>query len=222
MNALHGYVDFVLHLDHHLAGLIHAYGGWTYGILFLIVFCETGLVVLPFLPGDSLLFAGGSFGALGSLNPWALFGLLAAAAVMGDNLNYWIGRHVGPRAFTGQVRHLNMRHLERTRTFFDRHGARTIVLARFVPIVRTFTPFVAGVGEMRYTRFLGYDVAGGVLWVGLFTWGGYLFGNLPGVRRNFSLVILGIIMVSMLPLMGEISRGIMAARRATGTTSKQP
>ncbi|MGH7583482.1 MAG: DedA family protein [Gemmatimonadales bacterium] len=222
MNAIHGYIDFILHLDHHLAGIIHTYGGWTYGILFLIIFCETGLVVLPFLPGDSLLFAGGSFGALGSLNPWALFGLLAAAAIMGDNLNYWIGRHIGPRAFTGKVRHLNMKHLERTRTFFDRHGPRTIILARFIPIVRTFTPFVAGVGEMRYRRFLAYDVAGGVLWVGLFTLAGYLFGNLPKVRANFSLVILGIVVVSVLPIIREIFRSVVAERRAAAeATSKQ-
>lgn len=197
-------MDFVLHLDRHLAGIIHDYGSWTYGILCLIVFCETGLVVLPLLPGDSLLFAAGGFAALGSLDPWLLFGLLAAAAILGDNVNYWVGRQVGPRAFSGQVRFLKVSHLERTRAFFARHGARTIILARFVPIVRTFTPFVAGIGEMPYLRFLSYDIGGGILWVGLFTWAGYFFGNLPTVRRNFSLVVMAIIVVSILPIAIEV------------------
>ena len=214
MNAIHTYIDFLLHLDRHLAGIIHDYGTWTYGILFLIIFCETGLVVLPFLPGDSLLFAAGSFGALGSLDPWVLFGGLALAAVVGDNVNYWVGRHIGPRAFSGTVPHLNMKHLERTRAFFDRYGARTIVMARFVPIVRTFTPFVAGVGEMRYVRFLAWDIGGGVLWVGLFTWAGYLFGNIPKVRENFTLVILGIIAISVLPIVLEGLRNLRAGRSA--------
>jgi membrane-associated protein len=206
MSAIHAFVDFVLHLDRHLGGLIADYGGWTYGILFLIVFCETGLVVLPLLPGDSLLFAAGSFAALGSLNPWVLFGGLAAAAVIGDNVNYWIGRQVGPRAFSGTVRFLNPEHLERTRAFFARHGTRTIVLARFVPIVRTFTPFVAGVGAMSYRRFLLWDIGGGVLWVGLFIGAGYFFGNLPAVHRNFSLVVMAIIVVSVIPMALELVR----------------
>ena len=204
MTSLHAFVDFVLHLDRHLAGIIHDYGSWTYGILCLIVFCETGLVVLPLLPGDSLLFAAGGFAALGSLDPWLLFGLLAAAAIVGDNVNYWVGRHAGPRAFSGQVRFLKVSHLERTRAFFARHGTRTIILARFVPIVRTFTPFVAGIGEMPYLRFLSYDIGGGILWVGLFTWAGYFFGNLPTVRRNFSLVVMAIIVVSVLPIAIEV------------------
>ena len=204
MTSLHAFVDFVLHLDRHLAGIIHDYGSWTYGILCLIVFCETGLVVLPLLPGDSLLFAAGGFAALGSLDPWLLFGLLAAAAIVGDNVNYWVGRHVGPRAFSGQVRFLKVSHLERTRAFFAKHGTRTIILARFVPIVRTFTPFVAGIGEMPYLRFLSYDIGGGILWVGLFTWAGYFFGNLPTVRRNFSLVVMAIIVVSVLPIAIEV------------------
>lgn len=216
MTSLHAFVDFVLHLDRHLAGIIHDYGNWTYGILCLIVFCETGLVVLPLLPGDSLLFAAGGFAALGSLDPWLLFGLLAAAAIAGDNVNYWVGRHVGPRAFSGQVRFLKVSHLERTRAFFARHGTRTIILARFVPIVRTFTPFVAGIGEMPYLRFLSYDIGGGILWVGLFTWAGYFFGNLPTVRRNFSLVVMAIIVVSVLPIAIEVIR-TWRARTAAGT-----
>jgi membrane-associated protein len=216
MTSLHAFVDFVLHLDRHLAGIIHDYGAWTYGILCLIVFCETGLVVLPLLPGDSLLFAAGSFAALGSLDPWLLFGLLATAAIVGDNVNYWVGRHVGPRAFSGRVRFLKVRHLDRTRAFFARHGTRAIILARFVPIIRTFTPFVAGVGEMPYLRFLTYDIGGGILWVGLFTWAGYFFGNLPAVHKNFSLVVMAIILVSALPILIEVVRNLRAAQDRPG------
>ena len=212
MTTIRALIDFVLHLDRHLAGILRDYGTWTYGILCLIVFCETGLVILPFLPGDSLLFAAGSFAALGSLSPWLLFALLATAAVVGDNVNYWVGRHVGPRAFSGGVRFLNTRHLDRTREFFARHGTRAIILARFVPIVRTFTPFVAGVGEMRYPRFLAYDIGGGVLWVGLFTWAGYFFGNLPSIRRNFSLVVMAIVVISTLPILVEVIRHRRAGR----------
>jgi membrane-associated protein len=206
MSALHTFVDFILHIDRHLDGILRDYGTWTYGILFLIVFCETGLVVLPLLPGDSLLFAAGSFAARGALNPWILFGGIAVAAVVGDNVNYWIGRHIGPRAFSGSVRHLKLEYLDRTRGFFAKHGARTIVLARFVPIIRTFTPFVAGVGAMPYGRFLAYDVGGGILWVGLFVWAGYFFGNLPVVHRNFSIVIMAIIVISAMPMVVELVR----------------
>lgn len=219
MTSLHAFVDFVLHLDRHLAGIIHDYGGWTYGILCLIVFCETGLVVLPLLPGDSLLFAAGSFAALGSLNPWLLFGLLATAAIVGDNVNYWVGRHVGPRAFSGRVRFLKVSHLERTRAFFAKHGTRAVILARFVPIIRTFTPFVAGVGEMPYFRFLSYDVGGGILWVGLFTWAGYFFGNLPAVHKNFSLVVMAIIVVSALPILIEVVRNPRSRKALSGPES---
>jgi membrane-associated protein len=206
MNPLQTLVEFVLHIDRHLDGILRDYGTWTYGILFLVVFCETGLVVLPLLPGDSLLFAAGSFAARGALDPWVLFGGLALAAIVGDNLNYWIGRRIGPRAFSGRVRFLKLEYLERTRAFFARHGARTIVLARFVPIIRTFTPFVAGVGAMPYGRFLAFDVGGGILWVGLFVWAGYFFGNLPVVHRNFSMVIMAIIVISALPMAVELVR----------------
>jgi membrane-associated protein len=196
-----GAVDFFLHLDRHLAELTARYGGWTYGILVAIVFCETGLVVLPFLPGDSLLFTAGAIAALGSLDPWVLNGLLFVAVLAGDNLNYWIGRFIGPRAFSGEYRFFRREHLERTQTFFERHGGRTVVFARFVPIVRTFTPFVAGIGAMRYPRFLAYSVGGGAFWVSAFIWAGYYFGNLPAVRANFSLVVLGIIVISVLPIL---------------------
>ena len=203
-------LDFFLHLDRHLTTLTAQYGTWTYAILAAIVFCETGLVVTPFLPGDSLLFAAGAIAALGSLDPLVLNLLLFVAVLTGDNVNYWVGRFVGPRAFTGEVRFFRREHLERTHAFFERHGGRTIVLARFVPIVRTFTPFVAGIGAMSYPRFLAYSIGGGAFWVTAFIWAGYFFGNLPAVRANFSIVILSIIIVSVLP----IAYGIWKERKA--------
>jgi membrane-associated protein len=202
-------IDFFLHLDRHLAEITARYGTWTYAILVAIVFCETGLVVTPFLPGDSLLFTAGAIAALGSLDPWLLNLLLFVAVICGDNLNYWIGRFIGPRAFTGHYRFLRREYLERTHAFFERHGGRTVVLARFVPIVRTFTPFVAGVGAMSYPRFLAYSLGGGAFWVTGFLWAGYYFGNLPTVRKNFSLVVLGIIGISVLPIL----IGILKERR---------
>ena len=206
-------IDFILHIDQHLQEIISQYGTLTYLILFLIVFCETGLVVMPLLPGDSLLFAAGTFAALGSLNPWLLILLLCLAAIGGDTVNYWIGRWIGPRAFSGRIRWLRQDYLQRTQEFYQRHGGKTIVLARFVPIIRTFAPFVAGVGQMDYGRFIAYNVGGGILWVVLFTLGGYLFGNLPAVRENFSLVVLAIIGVSMIPLVTEWIK----SRRRAGT-----
>jgi membrane-associated protein len=200
---LHQVIDLFLHLDVHLGGVIQDYGAWTYLILFLVIFFETGVVVTPFLPGDSLLFAAGSFAALGSLDVTRLFLLLGTAAVVGDNTNYFIGRKVGPRVFRENVRFLNRRHLDRTHAFYEKHGGKTIVMARFVPIVRTFAPFVAGIGAMRYRRFLPIDIFGGILWVGLFVFGGYFFGNLPIVKRNFSVVILAIIVISVLPIAWE-------------------
>ena len=199
MQLLRSALDFFLHLDRHLAQIVSEYGTWTYAILAAILFCETGLVVTPFLPGDSLLFTAGTLAALGSLDPKLLNLLLFVAVLAGDNLNYWIGRFVGPRAFTG-ARFLRREHLERTQAFFERHGGRTVALARFVPIVRTFTPFVAGIGAMTYPRFLAYSVAGGAFWVSLLLWAGYYFGNLPVVRENFSLVVLAIIVISVLPM----------------------
>jgi membrane-associated protein len=203
MDVIRELVDLFLHLDKHLADIIAQYGGWTYLILFLVVFCETGLVVTPFLPGDSLLFAAGTFAGLGSFDPWAIFGALAAASALGDSTNYWIGRFIGERAFSGSISFLKQTHLEKTRLFYERHGRRTIIIARFVPIIRTFAPFVAGVGEMPYPRFLAFSLMGSALWVGLFVGGGYLFGNIPVVRQNFSLVIMGIIGISVLPIVLE-------------------
>ena len=205
-------IDFILHIDQHLQEIIGQYGTLTSLILFLIVFCATGLVVMPLLPGDSLLFAAGTFAALGSLNLWLLILLLCTAAIAGDTVNYWIGRWIGPRAFSGRLRWLRQDYLRRTEEFYLRHGGKTIVLARFIPIIRTFAPFVAGVGRMNYTRFITYNVAGGILWVVLFTLGGYLFGNLPAVRENFSLVVLAIIGVSMLPLVTEWLKARKRAR----------
>lgn len=193
-------LDFLIHIDRHLSEIISQYGGWTYGILFLIVFLETGLVITPFLPGDSLLFATGTFCALGSLDLEVVIILLSSAAIMGDTVNYWIGAIIGPKVFTREnVRFLNKKHLQRTHDFYERYGAKTIVLARFVPIVRTFAPFVAGIGKMSYGKFLLYNVFGGILWVTLFSYAGYYFGNIPAVKSNFSLVILLIIIISIMP-----------------------
>jgi membrane-associated protein len=194
-------VDFFLHIDRHLSDVISQYGTWTYAILAGVIFCETGLVVTPLLPGDSLLFAAGTFAALGSLDPRVLNLLLFGAVLAGDNVNYWVGRYIGPRAFSGELRFFRREYLERTRAFFDRHGGKTIVLARFIPIVRTFTPFVAGIGAMTYPRFLVYSIGGGALWVSAFIWAGYFFGNLPIVRNNFGLVVLAIIGVSVVPML---------------------
>ena len=215
MDLVKQLVDLFLHLDKHLAEILRQYGTWTYLILFLIVFLETGLVVTPFLPGDSLLFAAGTFAALGSLSPWVLFGLLSAAAILGDTANYWIGKKIGPRAFTGTVRFLKEEHLRKTEAFYARHGRKTIILARFVPIVRTFAPFVAGVGSMHYPVFLAYNVIGGVAWVGICVFAGYFFGNIPVVRNNFSIAIIAIILLSTLPLLREAWKAWRDRRRTS-------
>jgi len=204
MELLREFIDFFLHLDVHLAEIIERFGAGAYAILFLIVFCETGLVVTPFLPGDSLLFAAGAFAALGSFELVPLMVLLIVAAIAGDTVNYWIGARIGPRAFSGNVRFLKQEYLVRTTEFYEKHGGKTIVLARFIPIVRTFAPFVAGVGRMNYGRFLAYNVVGAVIWVTLFTLAGFYFGNIPAVKENFTLVILAIIGVSVLPIAIEM------------------
>ena len=197
---LHTIVDLFLHLDRHLGEFVAAHGASTYGLLFLIIFLETGVVVTPFLPGDSLLFACGALAATGALDPFLLLGLLVAAALIGDNTNYWIGRTIGPRAFSGRVRFLKHEHLMRTQAFYERHGGKTIFFARFVPIVRTFAPFVAGIGTMFYPRFLAYSVVAAVTWVGVCVGAGYAFGNIPIVKNNFSLVVIGIVAVSLTPI----------------------
>ncbi len=204
MEFLQSLVDVFLHLDKHLADICTTYGGWTYGILFLIIFCETGLVVTPFLPGDSLLFAAGAFASRGVLDLLPLTIILVAAAVLGDAANYWLGRSLGPRIFReGRGKLFSKEHLDRTREFFERHGSKAVVLGRFFPVIRTFTPFVAGVGRMEYGRFALFNVSGGILWVCLFVFGGYLFGNLPVVRDNFEVVILAIVAVSIVPALAR-------------------
>jgi len=212
MELLKDFIDLFLHLDRHLSDLIAQYGTWTYGILFGIIFCETGLVVTPFLPGDSLLFAAGTFAGLGDLDPVLLFLLLASASALGDSTNYWIGRYVGPKAFSGNIRFLRRDYLDKTRDFYDRHGRKTVILARFLPILRTFAPFVAGVGQMPYGRFVSFSIAGSLAWVGLFVGAGYFFGNLPAVRQNFSLVVMGIIAISLLPMAVEWLRSLNRSR----------
>lgn len=209
----HDLLDLFLHLDTHLTDLVGRYGTWTYGILFGIIFAETGFVVTPFLPGDSLLFAAGAIAALGPLDPWGLGVLLILAAVSGNSVNYAIGRWVGPRAFTGEVKWLRKDYLDRAHAFVEKHGVVTIIITRFAPILRTFAPFVAGVGAMGYRRFILYNVIGATLWVGLFVGMGYFFGNLPQVKHNFSLVILGIIVVSFLPVMVEVVKGWRAGQK---------
>lgn len=207
-------IDFVLHLDVHLNEIIANYGAWTYGILFLIIFMETGFVVTPFLPGDSLLFAAGTFAALGSLNPFYLFGLLSVAAVLGDTINYSIGSYIGERAFSGNIKFLKQEHLDRTQEFYEKHGGKTIILARFIPIIRTFAPFVAGVGTMKYSRFITYNVVGGVVWVAIFTFLGYFFGNIPFVKKHFELVIFTIIAISFIPPVLEFFKARREAKAA--------
>ena len=197
------FIDIVLHLDKHLVDLLTQYHAWIYAILFVVIFCETGLVVTPFLPGDSLLFAVGALSAVdtsGTLSAPVVFILLSIAAVLGNTVNYAIGRAIGPPAFSGRYRLLKVEYLRRTEEFFQRHGGMAVALSRFMPIIRTFAPFVAGVGRMPYARFLGYNLLGGVSWVALFVWGGCLFGNIPVVKQNFGIVTILIILVSLLPL----------------------
>ncbi len=207
MDWVKQFVDLFLHLDTHLGQVISQYGTWTYLILFLIVFCETGLVITPILPGDSLLFAAGTFAAIGDLDVRVMILLLVVAAILGDTVNYWIGAAIGPRAFQGNIRFLKKEHLDRTHAFYEKHGGKTIILARFVPIIRTFAPFVAGVGAMSYGRFLIYNVVGAILWVVLLVLAGYYFGNIPVVRKNFTIVILAIVALSVMPIAVEAIRG---------------
>jgi len=207
MELIKAIIDILLHLDKHLDLVIRNYGFWTYGIFFLIIFLETGLVVTPFLPGDSLLFAAGAFAALGSLDTKWLIMLLSIAAIAGDTLNYWIGYIVGPKVFSKEKsRFLNKDYLYRTHQFYERYGGKTIILARFIPIIRTFAPFVAGIGSMTYGRFIAYNIVGGIAWVAIFVLGGYLFGNIPSIKQNFSLVIAAIIFLSILPGIIEFLR----------------
>lgn len=205
METLKSIIDLFLHIDKNLAAVITQFGAWSYGILFGVLFMETGFVVTPFLPGDSLLFAAGALTAsMGVFNIWVLWLLMVAAAFLGDTVNYWIGHFIGPKAFEMNNRLVKKKYLDKAQSFYDKHGGKAIILARFVPIVRTFAPFVAGVGKMHYLRFLSFNAVGGLMWVSLMLFAGYLFGNIPIVKTNFHYVVLGIIFVSVIPLIWEI------------------
>lgn len=212
MDFIKTFIDYFLHLDDNLKIILENYGTWTYAILFLIIFVETGLVIMPFLPGDSLLFVAGSFAALGNFNIGLLILLLVIAAVLGDNTNYFVGKYLGNHAIKWKFRGkplVNPKYIEKTEKFYKKYGVKTIILARFVPIVRTFAPFVAGVGEMKYSRFLPFDILGGILWVGIATLAGYWFGQMDVVKENFELVVIGIIFISILPIIIEVVRNKM-------------
>jgi membrane-associated protein len=207
MELVNKIIDIALHLDRYLSAIIQQYGLWTYAILFLVIFVETGFVVMPFLPGDSLLFAAGTFAAIGSFKVGWLILALSAAAILGDTVNYWIGHYVGPKVFAKEkARFFKKEHLDRTHAFYEKHGGKTIIIARFVPIIRTFAPFVAGIGRMSYGRFIAYNVVGGIGWVVLLVGAGYFFGNIQVVRKNFSLAILAIIAISTVPIVTEYLR----------------
>ncbi len=210
-------IDFVLHVDVYLNDIITQYGAWTLGLLFIVIFLETGVVVTPFLPGDSLIFAAATFAARGALNPLVMFVLLAVAAVLGDTANYWIGHRIGARAYTGEVKWIKKEYMERTHVFFAKHGGKTIFLARFVPIIRTFAPFVAGVSQMPYGFFVRWNIIGGVTWVAVFTLLGYFFGNIPFVQHNFELVIIAIVLISLVPAVVE---GLKARRELQHNAGK--
>lgn len=216
MEIIKQFVDIILHLDKHLNDIVASYGTWSYLLMFLIVFCETGLVVTPFLPGDSLLFALGALSASeGSvLNVWWLGILLITAGIIGDAVNYSIGRYLGPKAFHLNTRFLKKEYLTKTQEFYNKHGGKTIILARYVPIIRTFAPFVAGVGEMKYSKFFAYNVIGAITWVCIFLWAGHAFGGQEYVKKNFHVVIFGIIGVSLLPMIVEIAKAKMQKQKA--------
>ncbi len=204
MELLEKILDIALHLDRYLSAVIQQYGLWTYAILFLVIFIETGFVVMPFLPGDSLLFAAGTFAALKALNVGWLILLLSAAAIIGDTVNYWVGRRVGPKVFCKEdARFFKKEYLDRTHAFYEKHGGKTIIIARFVPIIRSFAPFVAGIGRMSYGRFLAFNVVGGIGWVVLLVGAGYFFGTIPVVKENYSIAVLAIIAISTVPIVVE-------------------
>ena len=212
-------IDFFIHLDVYLGEIIATYQSWTYLILFLIIFSETGLVIAPILPGDSLLFAAGAFAGLGVLNIWALYIIFCCAAILGDTVNYWIGSFVGERIFKPDALVLKTEYLERTHAFYEKHGGKAVILARYVPIMRTLVPFVAGVGKMTYTRFVAYNVTGGIIWVMIFTSLGFFFGNIPAVEENFTLAILAIIALSLMPALVEF---ILHRIKASKEVSQAP
>lgn len=207
MNFITFVIDFILHMDRYLGQIVTDTGYWTYAILFIVIFIETGLVVTPFLPGDSILFAAGALiAAQGVLDVKVLYILMVIAAVGGDTANYWIGYYIGPRVFNEKVRFLKKEYLDRTHAFYEKHGGKTIFFARFIPIIRTFAPFVAGIGKMTYGHFISYNVVGGIIWPALFLFGGYFFGNIPFIKEHFSLVVIAIVLISLLPAVIEVLR----------------
>lgn len=213
MNIFLTILDFFLHLDVHLTQLVNDFGIWTYLILFAVIFIETGIVLFPFLPGDSLLFGAGAIAALGALNPFVLFAVLATAAILGDTSNYWIGHFIGPKAFSGKIRFLKLEHLEKTQRFYEKHGGITIFLARFLPIIRTFAPFVAGIGKMSYGHFLAYNVIGGIVWTGGFIFLGYFFGQVPFIQEHFSLLVLALVVIPGLPALIEVLKSVFKKKQ---------
>jgi membrane-associated protein len=216
------FFDFILHLDRHLEAMVQSYGSWVYLVLFTIVFCETGLVVTPFLPGDSLLFVAGTLAAVGGMNIWVLLGVLAVAAILGDTVNYWVGHYIGPKVFHYKdSRFFKKEYLDRTHAFYEKHGGKTIILARFVPIIRTFAPFVAGVGKMTYGKFITYNVVGGLVWVISFVTAGYFFGNIPVVKKNLTVVVIVIIIISVMPGVVEYIRHRRAKRQLQVTPAAE-
>ncbi len=217
MNPLENIIDFILHIDKHLFEIIQQYGTVTYIILFAIVFAETGLVFTPFLPGDSLLFAAGAFAGLGQLNVHLVFLILSLSAIIGDTVNYWIGHYMGMKLFEKYPRILKKEYLDRTHKFYEKHGGKTIIIARFMPIIRTFAPFVAGIGSMTYSRFIQYNIIGGVIWCAVFVYAGYFFGNLEVVKNNFTFVIFAIIFISVLPGLIEFTRHKFGNKKELGT-----
>jgi membrane-associated protein len=222
MNIIQHFIEIILHLDKYLGQIITDYGTLTYLFLFFVIFMETGFVITPFLPGDSLIFAAGTLAGLGYLNIGLLYIVLCAAAILGDTVNYWIGHYIGPRAFSGNIRFLKKEYIDRTHVFFEKYGGKTIIIARFIPIIRTFAPFVAGVGAMTYPKFIIYNVVGGMAWVALFLFGGYFFGNLPFVQNNFSFVLLAIIIISVSPAVIEIIRNRQESRKQTPPPANVP
>ena len=206
-------IDFILHIDEHLGEIIRNFDIWTYVILFFIIFIETGVVIMPFLPGDSLIFAGAAFAAKGDLNIFVLYFVVLAAAIIGDTVNYHIGKALGNKLLNSNTKLIKKEYIEKTYAFFEKHGGKSIIIARFVPIIRTFAPFVAGIGKMKYLRFLSFNAIGGFLWVTLFCIAGFFFGNIPFVKDNFSVVILAIIFISLLPAIMGVIKGKIDARK---------
>jgi membrane-associated protein len=222
MSLLAIFIDFIMHLDTHLSLIIDKFGVWSYFILFFMIFLETGFVFTPFLPGDSLLFAAGALASIGAFNILVLIIILAAAAVLGDSVNYGIGHFIGEKIFSWKITFIKKHHLDRTHAFYEKHGGKTIIIARFIPIVRTFAPFLAGIGKMRYLKFLSYNIIGGILWVMAFLGAGYFFGNIPFVKHNFSLTVLGIIIISLIPTVFEFISQSRYNKKGKGKDQDKP